>query len=232
MSIYVLANWKAHKTMPEATVWLETFCRLYHPRPGLQVIIAPPIPYLIPLAQQLRQCDNNGLALAAQDLSPFPLGAYTGAVAAAMVSDVVDYAILGHIERRRYFHETNQDVANKATEATAAGIRPIVCINRPHARSQVAALSDESLKDLMIGYRPLEAIGIDVPETPAEATEVVQQISEIVPDKPILYGGSLNSKNAAAYLKIDGVAGLMVGRASLDAEEFARICNIAKDGLV
>ena len=227
MSIYVLANWKAHKTLPEAAAWFETFSGLYRPKPGLEVIVAPPTPYLIPLAQQLRQYDIDHLALAVQDLSPFPFGAYTGAVAAAMVSDVAGYAILGHVERRRYFHETNQDVANKAAEATTAGIRPIVCIDRPHARSQMAALQEESLAGLMIGYRPVEAIGIDIPQSPAEAGKVVRQLCEIAPGKPILYGGSLSSDNAATYLKIDGVAGLMVGTASLDAEEFARICRMA-----
>ena len=229
MSIYILANWKSHKTMSEALAWFDTFCRLYRPQPGLEVIVAPPVPYLIPLSHQLHHYEKDNLSLAIQDLSPFPLGAYTGAVAASMVSDVVGYAILGHVERRRYFHETNQDVANKAAEATAAGIKPIVCFDRPHARSQIAALHEESLADLMIGYRPVEAIGIDIPQSPAAAGEVVRQICEIAPDKPILYGGSLNAANALTYLKIEGVAGLMVGTASLDAEEFARICNMAAD---
>jgi len=230
MSKYILANWKSHKTLAEATAWLDTFCSLYRPQPGLEVIIAPPLPYIIRLAQQLQSCGANGPVLAVQDLSPFPLGAYTGAVAAAMVSDFVGYALLGHVERRRYFHETNQDIANKAAEATAAGIKPIVCIDRPHARSQMAALPPEVLGGLLLGFRPVEALGINIPQSPVTVTEIVRQIRDIAPDSPILYGGSLSAANAAEYLKIEGIAGLMVGTASLDPQEFASICRIAAEG--
>jgi len=230
MSKYILANWKSHKTLTEASSWLDTFCSLYRSQSDLEVIIAPPLPYIIPLAQQLQSYGTNNLALAVQDLSPFPLGAYTGAVAAAMVSDFVGYALLGHVERRRYFHETNQDIANKAAEATAAGIKPIVCIDRPHARSQMAALSAETLGGLLLGFRPVEAIGINIPQAPVTVTEIVRQIRDIAPDSPILYGGSLSAANAAAYLKIEGIAGLMVGTASLDPREFASICSIAAGG--
>ncbi|MEA1934112.1 MAG: triose-phosphate isomerase family protein [Thermodesulfobacteriota bacterium] len=227
MTKYVLANWKAHKTMSEAEAWLEKFCQLYRPHPKVEVIIAPPALYLVPMRQKLQKYKIAHLALAAQNLSPFPPGAYTGEMAAEMVRNLVEFAILGHSERRRYFHETNQDVANKVSEAKAADIKPIVCVDQPYARSQMAALHEEYLDDLIIGYGPVEAIGIDIPQSLEKTKEEIDKIRIIAPDKPILYGGSINKENAGDYLKIAGVVGLMVGTASLDPEEFALICETA-----
>jgi triosephosphate isomerase len=224
---YVLANWKSHKTMAEAETWLKKFSRLYRPAPQLKVIIAPPAIHLALLLQLLQKQELPGIALAIQDLSPFPMGSYTGAVAAEMVLDLVDFAILGHSERRRYFHETNQDVANKASEAGAAGIQPIVCVDQPYARAQLAAMDEKDLKRLLIGYGPVEAIGIDMPQSPEKVREAIAEIQLLAPHTPILYGGSINAGNAADYLSLAGVAGLMVGAASRDPEEFARICDAA-----
>jgi triosephosphate isomerase len=227
MTRYVLANWKSHKTLAEAESWLSEFLRLYRPAPQLQVIIAPAAIYLAPLRRLLQKHGTPPLALAIQDLSPFPLGSYTGAVAAAIVRDLVEFAILGHSERRRYFDETNQDVANKVSEAGAAGIQPIVCVDEPYAMAQLAAIDEEALPGLLIGYGPVEAIGIATPQSPEMVRQAIAEIQALAPDAPILYGGSINAGNAAEYLNLAGVAGLMVGTASLDVEEFARICAIA-----
>ena len=222
----VLANWKSHKTLSEAEAWMKKFFQLYSPESGLEVIIAPSFPYLVPMWQMLQEFGaDHHITLAAQDLSPFPFGPYTGAVAADMVSDLAGYAILGHSERRRYFHETNQEVANKLSEAVAAGMKPIVCVDEPYARAQIAALNDEELNDLIIGYGPAEAIGGNIAQLPEKASAAIEKIQAIIPDKSILYGGSMNKDNAADYLQIGGIAGLMVGTASMDPSEFADICR-------
>ena len=91
----------------------------------------------------------------------------------------------------------------------------------------MAALHEEDIDDLIIGYGPVEAIGIDIPQSPEKTKEEIDKIRIIAPDKPILYGGSINKENAGDYLKIAGVVGLMVGTASLDPEEFALICETA-----
>lgn len=226
MTRYVLANWKSHKTMAEAETWLATFCQLYQPDPQVQVILAPSLVFLAPLQQLLQKQETKHLALAVQDLSPFPLGAYTGAVAAEMVRGLVDYALVGHAERRRYFHETNQEIANKVSEAVATGIRPILCVDRPYARAQLAALNETDTGELLIGYGPVEAIGLAVPQSPEKAARTVREIRDTMPGRPILYGGSIDAANAGTYMKLAGVAGLMVGAASLAAEEFAKICRI------
>jgi triosephosphate isomerase len=225
MTRYVLANWKSHKTMVEAEKWLATFSGLYHPDPSVEVILAPSFVHL-PLLAELLQKDNPArLTLAVQDLSPFPLGAYTGAVAAEMVRDLVGYAIVGHAERRRYFHETNQEIANKVSEAVAARIKPILCVDHPYARAQLAALNEADIGELLIGYGPVEAIGIAVAQAPEKAASAIREIQAIMPDNSILYGGSINGTNASTYMKLEGLQGLMVGSASLEAAEFARICT-------
>lgn len=225
MTRYVVANWKSHKTLSEAGRWLETFCRLSRPHPDVEVIIAPASVYLVPLSQFLCKQGIAGVFLALQDLSPFPFGAYTGAVAAEMVRGLAQYAIIGHGERRRYFHETNQDVANKVSEATAANIRPIVCVDQSYAVAQLGALLEADTKDLLIGYGPMEAIGIDQPQTPEKTLRVIQKIATIMPHRPILYGGSINTTNVDAYISLPGVAGVMVGSGCQDAEAFVALCH-------
>ncbi len=227
MTRYILANWKAHKTISETEVWLEKFCQLYHPHPQVEVIIAPPSLYIVPIWQKLQRHQPAHLSLAIQDVSPFPQRSYTGTITTAMIQNLVEFAILGHSERRRYFHETNQDVANKVKEVKAANLRPIVCIDRSYANSQIAALNEGDLDNLIIGYGPVEAIGINVPQSMTETMEAIEEIQLIAPGVPILYGGSINKDNASDYLTIAGVAGLMVGTASLDPQEFALICEAA-----
>lgn len=230
MTKYVLANWKAHKTLSDAETWIEKFRQLYNPHPQVEVIIAPSTLCLPALRQKLTADRECCIALASQDLSSFPLGSYTGETPAEMLRGLVTYAILGHSERRRYFHETNHDIANKVSEALAADIKPVLCVDLPYARSQIAALNEEGNEDLIIGYGPVEAIGIDIPQTIEKTREAIKEIQTISSGKPILYGGSINKGNVVDYLEIPGVAGVMAGSASLDPEEFAFICAAASRG--
>jgi triosephosphate isomerase len=221
----IVANWKSNKTPMQALAWLEQFLEHYRPHPDLEIIIAPPMMSLVPMSALLKQKTTSTISLAAQDISPFPLGSYTGAVAAEMVRDLVSYVIVGHAERRRYFHETNQEVANKAMEAAVVDIIPIVCVDLPYAGAQLAALDQLDSDKMIIGYGPVEAIGIDIPQPFDKAAAAVGAIHEILPDSPILYGGSISSRNITSYAQIPGIAGLMVGTASLQAEDFASLCS-------
>jgi len=218
----MVANWKSHKTLADARKWIDIFSTEYQPDPAVKIIVAPPSVFLAPLNHLIIKNGAKHITLAVQDLSPFPMGSYTGAVAAEMVRDMVGYALLGHSERRRYFHETDQEVANKVSEAASSHIKPLVCVDLPYARSQIAAINDADMDDLIIGYGPVEAIGIDTAYSIEKVQDAVAEIKALLPGKSILYGGSINGENAKGYINIPGVAGLMVGSASLDPHEFAQ----------
>jgi triosephosphate isomerase len=221
-----VANWKSHKTLVEGEKWLTDFLQVYRPDPHVKIILAPSYIHLVSLYRMLQDNKLPFLSLAVQNLSPFPMGAYNGAVAAAMVQGIVDYAIIGHADRRRYFHETNQEIANKASEAAAVGIKPILCVDQPYAHTQMTALNDADMENMFIGYGPVEAIGVDIPQSLEKTRQVVEELQEIFPGKPILYGGSINAENAGSYMQLAGLSGLMVGSASLEPAEFARLCQI------
>ncbi|MGM0681955.1 MAG: triose-phosphate isomerase [Thermodesulfobacteriota bacterium] len=225
MTKYVLANWKSHKSRSEAEKWIETFLQIYPSSPRLKVILAPSFIYLEPLFKKISESGYQNLYLAAQDISPYPPGAYTGAVAADMVSGLAAYVLAGHAERRRYFHETNQEIAGKVRETLDAGIQPVLCVDRDYARAQIAALDDPDIDKLIIGYAPAGYIGLDTPQNLTEAKSNVKEIRQMVPSSPILYGGSIRADNAADYIKIEEITGLMVGSGCLNPQEFAAICN-------
>lgn len=228
MSRYVVANWKSHKTLAEASHWLNRFLDLYRPNPRLKVILAPAFPFLFPL-QQIIGSTRSDVYLAGQDVSAFPLGSYTGQVAAEMLLGLADYALVGHSERRRWCHESHQEVANKVHEALAAGITPIVCVDLPYARAQFAALSNHELDKSIVGYGPVEAIGVDIAPSAERVRAAIVELKRMAPDSPILYGGSVGRENVNEYMEIPGLSGLMVATASLAAEEFAEICALVAE---
>ena len=140
---YIVGNWKSHKSVDEARSWFEEFGGLYKRLPEVKVVVAVPSVYVFAAKKWVGEFDLEGVGLAVQDISPFPFGAYTGAVAAEMIKGAVEYAIVGHSERREYFNESNQDVANKVRQLREAGVRPIVCVDMPYAKAQMAAIDDE-----------------------------------------------------------------------------------------
>ena len=226
MTITILANWKSNKTKTDAVRWLETFLGLYTPNPNVNVIIAPPHVYLTTLKQILDQHKPQRITLAAQDISPYPFGSYTGAITADMVKDMVDYVLVGHSERRRYFHESHAEVAMKIEACQNAGITPILCLDKPDIRPQIAALGDHVFKqDLFIGYGPVDGVNLEIPHDPADQQKTILDITKKANNIPILYGGSIRPENKNSYLSLQGVSGLMVGSSSLDPQEFAKICN-------
>jgi len=141
MKRIVIGNWKCHKSSDAGRRWFDKFAAIYQPHPEVQVVIAPSMVSLENIAAHLAGLKLTNVSLAAQDISPFPIGSYTGAVAADLVKKMAGYVIIGHSERRRYFHETIQDVMNKVIEAADAGLTPIVCVDSSNAKPQLAALA-------------------------------------------------------------------------------------------
>lgn len=223
MKRYIIGNWKCYKDQRSAREWFDDFARLYRPHEDVEVVVAPTFLCLEGIAEYLKKLGLENVSLAAQDVSPFPRGAYTGAVAADLVKEMVDYVIVGHSDRRRYFHETSHDVANKFNETVDAGLTPIVCVDQPYAMSQLTALIDIEYDNMLIAYGPVDALNFRIPQEPDKVAEAAKFVAQILPKNPIVYGGSLTPDNAGSYVNIQGVSGLFVGSASLDPKSFNAI---------
>ena len=222
---FVVGNWKCTKSFAEARTWLTEFKRLYRPVARVEVVVAPPLILLAQLAELVRDLDIEGFSLAAQDVSPFPLGSYTGATAADMLKGICTYAIVGHSERRRYFRETAQDVVNKVSEAAEANIVPIICVDEKNAMSQLTAVGSVDCDKLVIAYSPVDALSYREPQSPEKIAEISGYISQVYPTRPIIYGGGIGLNNLERFVSIPGISGLFIGEASLQPESFSAIVS-------
>ena len=215
----------------------------------IEVVVLPPFVDLRSV-QTLIDGDKLLLGYGAQDLSPHQSGAYTGDVSGAMLAKLgCQYVVVGHSERRAYHHEDDAVVAAKVKAALANGIAPILCVGEglevreagdhvPHTLAQLdaalAGLSADAVEKVVVAYEPVWAIGTGKTATPEDAQEVVgairRRLAEAFPGPTaervrILYGGSVKSSNTADIMAQPDVDGALVGGASLDAEEFVRICR-------
>ncbi len=210
---YLVGNWKSNKTLEESLQWFAEMRAVNIPQ-ETEVVICPPNPYLLHLKSQI---SNEKLKLGVQDVSPFPFGAYTGAIAVEMVKQWAQYAIVGHSERRKYFHESHQDVANKVDRCIEVGITPIVCVDEEYVEAQLAAINDANMAKIIVAYEPLSAIGSGTPDTPDHAVQVALAIKDKAGvDVPVLYGGSVKPENIQSFLSHAEISGALVGGASLD----------------
>ncbi|NCN87820.1 MAG: triosephosphate isomerase, partial [Candidatus Pacebacteria bacterium] len=133
----------------------------------------------------------------------------------------VEYAVVGHSERRHYFAESDIDVANKVDQAVEAGITPVVCVDEEYIESQSYAIDNKYFDKCIIAYEPLSAIGTGDEMDSDKVLEVVKRIRQVFGDVRVIYGGSVNGSNVKEYLKVcDGV---LVGGASLKVKEFEDI---------
>lgn len=225
----IVANWKSHKTLTEAIDWTKkfrSFVESHSPQfeqPGApQIVIAPPYPFLFQLAELLAGLPN--VSVGVQDISPFPAGKYTGAISTRNLEGLpITHAIVGHSERRSYFHETNQEIANKVDMLIDTGITPIVCVDQPYIKTQAYVIDKKLKAQCVVAYEPLESIGTGLSQEVAKVLPIVDEIKVAFGNVPIIYGGSVDSENIDAYLlAMDGV---LVGGASLEVEEFTNLCK-------
>lgn len=245
MKRLVVGNWKMHETQTTAArLASEIVDRLWDFNPSeVKAVLAPPFTALHAVANIV---EGTHVALGAQNLHWVDKGAYTGEISAAMLADLsVDYVIVGHSERRRYFHETDAEVNKKTKAALNNGLIPIVAVGETEedrdagetderVTSQILAglngLEDEQLQSIVIAYEPVWAIGTGRNCRADEAERVMSVIRGSMPalrDVPILYGGSVTPANFAEYLSGKQCAGGLVGGASLRAESFVELVNVA-----
>jgi triosephosphate isomerase len=151
------------------------------------------------------------------------MGAYTGAVSAQSLQEFgVTYVLVGHSERRKYFHETDQDVALKVRQVLDGGMQPVLCIDEPYLHSQAAAIDTSVYSSLIIAYEPVAAIGTGKSMNVGTVQEVSARIKQTFGDGvPVLYGGSVTDENVAEYLLV--ADGALVGGASLEARDFTQL---------
>lgn len=227
MKKYLIANWKSHKTSQAGRDWLDIFAKGYHPHPGLDVILAPSMVSLESVSIHLKCLKLPNVSVASQDVSPFPRGSYTGAVAADLLKPFAKYAIVGHSERRRYFHETSQDVVNKVEEVADSSVTPIVCVEDADVLNSLMPVADIETDQLLVAYTPVDVLDFSIAESIDKVAEALVKISNVLPGRPIVYGGAINKGNVEQYLQLVGLAGVFTCSASLDAHNFLEICQLA-----
>jgi triosephosphate isomerase len=221
MSKLIIGNWKSQKNREGLAGWWDEFISAYEPTEGCLVAVAPPFTLLSQLREFTKPIDT--IKLAAQDVSSYPMGSYTGAVNAEQLNDLhVKYVLVGHSERRHHFHETHDDVARKVAEVCHAGMTPVLCLDKEYIEEQARALDSSLCKSCVVAYEPLSAIGSGKNEDVGTVQSVMEEIRSVYgADVPVIYGGSVTPENVAEYtLVCDGV---LVGGASLDGKIFAQL---------
>lgn len=243
----VFANWKMHKGQAEAQAWCRRVAAALALRPGRVVAVFPPFTALA--AARAGGAGGESLALGAQDVYPATAGAVTGEVGTDQLADLgVRFVLCGHSERRRLLGEDDALVARKVAAALAAGMTPVVCVGedgpeREHGRTEavlrrqvagaVEGLGAEAVRRVVWAYEPVWAIGSGRPATPEQAAEAAATLRQSLRarygaaldghEAPVLYGGSVDPENAAAFARAPGVDGALVGGASLDPEAFVTL---------
>jgi triosephosphate isomerase len=243
----VAGNWKMHKTLPETHALLDELIEKLPTGKQTEIIVAPAFTNL---SNAVAYLEGTNIQVAAQNMHQAEGGAFTGEISAQMLLSVgVNTVILGHSERRHYFHETNALLADKVKTALKHNMRVIFCIgeelkdrqNKQHLNVIFNQLTDglfhltkEQWKHIVIAYEPVWAIGTGETATPGQAQEIhafIRQEIERKYDKnladstPILYGGSVKPNNAKEIFSQPDVDGGLIGGAALNADDFSAIVN-------
>lgn len=242
----IAGNWKMNKTVGEA---LELVNALMPKVKDAKAEVAV-CPTFVCLAEVIKAANGTNIKVGAQNMYHKDSGAFTGEISPVFLKDMkVEYVILGHSERRQYFNETDADINKKVIAALNHGLKPILCVGETleerekgitfdvistQVNGSLADLEGRNLEDLVVAYEPVWAIGTGKTATNEDANEVIGYIRKLLRDKfgslmadstRILYGGSVKASNAKELMGMPEIDGGLVGGASLDAEEFAKIVN-------
>ena len=242
----IIANWKMNGDLATNTKLIHQLLTQINAIEDIDIAVCPPYPYLTQVGEQL---SPSLVKLGAQNVSAFDVGAYTGEVSTAMLSELgCSYVLLGHSERRNLFQESNDQITAKFKAAINADLIPVLCvgetlIQRQHNETQaviaaqIQAVLDkvgiEGFTNAVVAYEPIWAIGTGETATKEQAQIVHARIRaqlaeydvEIASTLQILYGGSVNADNAHALFSQQDIDGGLIGGASLDADAFQQICK-------
>jgi triosephosphate isomerase (TIM) len=251
---FIAANWKMYKTVHEAVAFAKEFRALVKDIADVEIVLAPPFTAVHAVADAAR---NSNIGVAGQNLHWEREGALTGEISAAMLKEAgAEYVIIGHSERRRLFHETDETVNRKLTSALAAALTPIVCIGETleeRERNETLAVLDRQIKagldgltgdqvaGLVLAYEPVWAIGTGRNATPAQAGEAHAHIrsrlrqwfgAAAADQCHVIYGGSVKPDNIHELILLPDVDGALVGGASLDVRAFGDIVARSRQSAV
>ncbi len=245
----VAGNWKMHGNRAGIAHLLEVLSTTCRDFDKVDIAVFPPSLFIQQTAEALNQ---STIQFGAQNLSPHSEGAYTGEISAAMLKDFqCDWALVGHSERRQYYAETDEIVAEKFAGAQKAGVQPILCIGETqqqreaHQTMEVIGHQLTTVLDVVgidaflngvIAYEPVWAIGTGLTASPEQAQEVhgfirdqlTKKDADVAQSVRLLYGGSVKADNASGLFAMADIDGALVGGASLKAEQFTKICQQAQ----
>jgi triosephosphate isomerase len=242
---FIAGNWKLNKNVAEAVAFAEDLKARVAGVSNVQMAIAPVFTALYPLAQALK---GTGVEVAAQDCYWETEGAFTGEVSPALIKEAgAAHIIIGHSERRQFFGETNETANKKVKACLAAGLGAILCVGETlaeresektfavvesHTSGGLQGLSPEQMKNVVIAYEPVWAIGTGKTASPAQAQEVHAFIrgllkklfnEAVASETRIQYGGSVKPDNVAELMSQPDIDGALVGGASLKADSFEKL---------
>ena len=236
--IIIAGNWKMHKNQAESLEFVQAFKSEIENRDEVrEIVLCVPFTSLTVMSKNLH---GSKIRLGAQNIHWADRGAYTGEVSGSMLTEIgVNYAIIGHSERRQYFGETDETVNLRLKAAQKYGIVPILCVGETKAQRDAQEtenviinqlkqdLVDVDQSNLVIAYEPIWAIGTGDTCESQEANRVIGVIRQQLDNKdvPIQYGGSVKPNNIDEIMAQSEIDGVLVGGASLEASSFARIVN-------
>jgi triosephosphate isomerase len=251
---FLAANWKMFKSVHESVVFVKEFRRIVKDIDDVEIVVAPPFTALHAAAEAAR---NSPIAIAAQDVHWEREGAFTGEVSAAMVKEAgAEFVIIGHSERRRLFHDTDETVNRKLAATLAAGMTPIVCIGETidereagetlgvldrQIKQGLDHLTGDQVGSLVLAYEPVWAIGTGRNATPQQAGEAHAHIRSrlrqwfggaAADHCHVIYGGSVKPDNIHELMILPDVDGALVGGASLDVHAFSDIVARSRQSAV
>ena len=240
----IAGNWKMNMTPSEAVKLVETLKPLVK-NDEVDVVFCVPAIDIVPVVEAAK---GTNIQVGAENMYFEEKGAYTGEISPAMLVDAgVKYVVLGHSERREYFAETNETVNKKMLKAFEHGLTPIMCcgetleqrekgITIDFIRTQIKCglngISKDDITKVVVAYEPIWAIGTGKTATNEEANRTIGAIRRVIAElyglefaqhTRILYGGSMNAKNAAGLKAMPQIDGGLIGGASLVAEDFAKV---------